>query len=217
MATPTKRVIAEGVLYELCGGVPSPSFPIKLPDIYDALENKLNSVFKIRHIDTTLPSGETMPEAAMIATYENVAVTSLGNGKAKALLPIVPISMPKNMGIYLVYDPKYPDNPFIPLLRGQLALLRVDELLNDLMGTIGYEPGNLAITFTKDITQFGVSAVTMDLCVFEISNYSETDSLPIPADYIDGIQGDLIKEFREVLPKTGIVNNFTNATQTPTK
>lgn len=171
----------------------------------------------MRFIDTTLPSGETMPESTMIATYEGIAVTSLGNGKSKATLPVVPITLPKNMGIYLVYDPKYPENPFIPLQRGQLALLRADELLNDLGGQIGYEPNGQTITFTKDLTSFNISSITTELCVLEIATFSSTDPLPIPADYQDFLETELYKEFYAVLPKTGVIDSYTNPTQVPPK
>ena len=118
------------------------------------------------------------------------------------------------MGIYLVYDPANPDNPFIPLQRGQISLLKVDGLLNDLMGQIGYEPKNQTITFTKDLTLFGVTNVTMELCVFDISNYSITQDLPIPADYIGRLVDELVSEFAPVSAETGMVNNFSNAGQT---
>jgi hypothetical protein len=212
----TKKIIAEQVLFRLAGGYPDTAFQIDERDVWKALEQKLNSLFKLKHFDTTLPSGETLPENTMIATYEGengVAVTSLGNGKSKAVLPINPISLPKNMGIYLVYDPAHPENPFIPLQRGQLSLLRADQLLNDLNGQIGYEPRNTDIIFTKDLTMFGINEVTMELCVFEISQYGVTDRLPVPSDYEDTLVNELVSDFAPVTPETATVNNFTTAKQ----
>lgn len=210
----TKKEISEMVLFKLSGGWPDVNFQTDERDIWDALDHKVNEIFKLHHFDTTLPSGETIPENTMIATYENNTVTSLGNGKSSVTLPITPISLPKSMGIYLVYDPANPDNPFIPLQRGQLSLLKVDSLLNDLMGQVGYEPKNQTITFTKDLTLFGVTNVTMELCIFDISNYSITQDLPIPADYIGRLEDELVNEFAPVSAETGVVNNFSNAGQT---
>lgn len=213
----TKKLISDSVLYKLAGGIPHASFPIHEEDIWNGIDSRVNALFKLKQFDTNLPNGETIPENTMLATYEGIAVTSLGNGKSKATLPIIPISLPKSVGIFLIYDPKNPDNPFIPLQRGQLALLKTDSLLNDLMGQIGYEPNNIQVTFTKDITMFGVNEVTMELCVFDISKYGINDMLPIPADYTDRIEDELIAEFSPVVAKTGIVNNFTNNTQEPPK
>jgi hypothetical protein len=208
----SKKLISDSVLYKLAGGIPMPGFPVQERDIWSAIDSKMNALFKIKHFDTTLPSGETIPENTMIATYENNTVTSFGE-VSKVSLPITPISFPKSMGIFLVYDPKFPDNPFIPLQRGQKSLLNADELLNDLNGQIGYEPKNNVLIFTKDITLFDITSVTMELCVFDTEGYSVTDPLPIPADMIDTIEGQLMEEFAPVLAKSGIVNNFVNPSQ----
>lgn len=209
----TKQVIAEQVMFRISGGYPDTAFQLDERDIYKATEQKINALFKLKHFDTTLPSGETLPDNTMIATYENITVTSTGNGKSTATLPINPISLPKNSGIVMIYDEKNPDNFFIPLQRTQLALLRADELLNDLMGQIGFEPKNNTIVFTKDITMYGINKVTMELCVFDMSTYGATDRLPIPADMQDVIIQELMKDFAPVQPEEAIVNNFSNAGQ----
>lgn len=214
----TKRIIAEMVLYKLYGGPPPTKAPVKYQDVYAALEHKVNTTFKMQHFSTTLASGETIPDGLAIATYENITVTSLGNGKAKSLLPVIPVSLIRNMGIFLVYSPDFPDNPFIPLMRGQTSLLKSDLLLNDLMGQVGYEPKNLEIIYTTDITSFGVDNVTMELIVFDMSRYNETDMLPIPSDYESQIEDELVQEFAPVLAKTGIVNPWSPINQNaPTK
>jgi hypothetical protein len=214
----SKKKISDAVLYKLAGGIPDSGFPIDERDIWKSLEDKVNALFKLRHFDTTLPSGETIPESTMIATYTGITVTANANNNTSyATLPITPISLPKNVGVFLVYDEDYPDFPFIPLQRGQKALLRTDELLNDVLGLIAYEPKNNRIVFNKDITLLGVTEVTMELCVFDISQYTATADLPIPADYEAQIEDELIKEFIWVNPEAAIVNNFTNANQLPAK
>ena len=213
----TKKVIAEQTLFRLAGGVWDTSFPVQEPDIYKAIEQKINGLFKLHQLDTNLPSGETIPEHAMIAVYENNTVTSV-NEWSTADLPIMPISLPKNMGIFLVYDPEFPDMPFIPILRGQTALLKTDKLLSDIMGQISYEPQNNKIKFNKDLTTLGITVVTMELLVFDISQYSETQNLPIPSDYQERIVNELVAQFSPVTPESGIVNPFTTANQNqPTK
>jgi len=209
----TKKEFSDMVLYKLAGGIPDGAFPIDERDIWDALDHKVNELFKLRHFDTTLPSGETIPENTMIATYEGVAVTSSGQ-QSKSTLPVTPISLPKNVGIFLIYDSEYPEYPFIPLQRGQRSLLRADALLNDTLGLISYEPKNNVVIYSKDLTLLGVTSVTMELCVFEISNYSITQDLPIPADYIGRLEDELVSEFAAVMAENGLVNNFTNAGQT---
>lgn len=209
----TKKEISDMVLYKLAGGVPDASFPVDERDIWDALDHKVNELFKLHQFDVTLASGETIPENTMIATYTGNTVTS-ANGKSTATLPIIPISLPKSMGIFLVYDPNNPDNPYIPIQRGQGALLKSDGLLNDLMGQIGYEPKNNQLVFSTDLTMFDVNEVTIELCVFDISQYSITQDLPIPADYIGRIEDELVREFAPIVAESGIVNPWTNLGQT---
>jgi hypothetical protein len=210
----TKKNFSDMILYKLAGGVPDANFPIDERDIWDALEHSVNETFKMQQFDTNLPSGETIPENTMIATYTGNAVTSLNNGKSFATLPVIPITLPKGVGIYMIYDPNNPDVPFIPLQRGQLSLLKVDTLLNDLMGQVGYEAKSSTVLFTKDITTFGITDVTMELCVFDMSGYGINDEMPIPADYIGKLEDELIAQFARVLPESGLVNNFTNLGQT---
>lgn len=210
----TKKIISDAVLYKLSGGVPDSGGAIDERDIWKALEQKINGLFKLKHFSETLPSGDTMPENTMIATYAGNTVTSTNNGKSTTPIAITPISLPKNMGIYLIYDPNNPDIMFIPLQRGVVSLLKVDTLLNDLGGQIGYEPKNNIITFTKDLTTLGITSVTQELCVFDMSQYSATAVLPIPADIENKIVEELVADFARVNPEIGLVNNFTNAGQT---
>jgi len=213
MPNTSKKMIAEQVCFRLYGGYPDTAAPVQYEDVYKAAEQKANALFKLKQFDTTLPSGETIPENTMIATYEDVAVTTFGVGKSKSTLPVTPISLPKNAGIFLVYDPERPDNPFIPVQRGQGAILKADTLLNDLMGLVWYEPKNNVLIYSKDLTMLGVSSVTMELCVLDFSEYGETDILPIPSDMEERLVTELYEMFSGVTPENGIVNNITTAEQ----
>lgn len=217
----TKRLIADMVLYKLAGGIPDASFPVNKLDIYDALEHKVNSMFKMQQFSVNLPSGGTIPENMALATYEDVAVTRTSNERSKCTLPIMPISLPRNAGINEIRPvlnlvdsgDRMLGNPIIPLQAGQAFLLQADKLLNDLLGQWGYEVNGKTIIFTKDLTTYGITKVDMKLIVFDISQYSETDELPIPSDYTQQIEDELVKEFAPVTPENGLVNNFTNANQ----
>lgn len=219
----TKKLISDNVLYRLAGGVPVPSFPIHEEDIWSSLDAKINAMFKMTQFNQTLPSGETIPDNLMIATYEDIAVTSVSN-YSKASLPIMPISLPRNAGINEIRpilnksgeDRTY-GNPMIPLLAGQHYLLQSDSLLNDLMGQFGYEPNGKTIKFTSDITTFGISTVQMKLVVFDMSQYGVTDTLPITPDMVEPIEKELLQEFAPVLAKSGFVSVWTNPSQVPIK
>lgn len=209
----SKKVLSDRVLYALAGGVPDGGYSVDERDVFKAIEQKVNALFKIKHFET-LKSGETIPEYAMIATYEDITVSSLTDiQQSEARFPVTPISLPKGMGVFLIYSPKYPNVSFIPIPRGQRSLLRTDELLNDMMGQFAYEPKNDRVLFNKDLTLFDIDTVTMELCVFDMSQYGITDPLPIPADYEEQIVTELIQQFAAVVAENGQINNFTNAGQ----
>lgn len=214
----TKKVISDQVLFRLAGGFPDSAFPVDERDIWKALEQKINGLFKLHQFDTNLPSGEMIPEGAMIGVYEGNTVVS-ENEVSYALVPVQPISLPKDMGIMLVYDPNYPDMPFIPLRRGQTALLRTDALLSDIMGQISYTPSHnmKRVYFNKDLTTLGIDEVTMELCIFDMSQYGINDALPVPADMEERLVNELYEQFSPVTPESAAVNNFTTAGQNQPK
>jgi hypothetical protein len=212
----TKKIISDQILLRLYGGYRDTNAPVDERDIWRALEELINTVLKSQHFSQTLPSGETIPENLMIGIYENVATISTTTGKSKAVLPITPISLPRNLGIYQIYDSQHPDSPFIPLLAGQKALLKTDALLSDLLGQVSYEPKGTTIIFNKDLPLYGISSITMELIVMDISLYGINDILPIPADYTAGIIEQLMTIFSAVVAEDAEVNPYTNAGQQTT-
>lgn len=182
----TKKIIADQVLFKIAGGYPSASFPIKDFDVIKAAEQKINADFKMTHFSQTLASGDTIPEHAMIATYENVAVTEYQSLRSIATLPVMPISLPRNMGIFEIFDPSFPNNLFIPLLPQQEILLRSQPLINDLLSQIGYTPSGNKVIFSKNLLLLNGSintTVTMRLLVMDFSTYGDDDALNLPPDY----------------------------------
>lgn len=217
----TKKILSEQVLFRLYGGDYDISSPVQFPDVYKAIEQIVNSMFKMEQFNSNLPSGETIPNGVMVATYTDVTVSGHGD-VSKATLPVFPISLPKNMGIFGIAPAMSLTSlqghfSFIPLMRGQKDLLRTDTLLNDLMGQIGYEPRNTDVVFTKNCTLLGITKVDMELLVMDISLYSETDILPIPASYEDDIVTALVNKFSPVQPETGQVNLLTSSGQNANK
>lgn len=159
---------------------------ISLNELKIACGNVINSLLKIEHFSVNEKLGEKIPNGSVLGWYENIAVTSLGNGKSKAVLPIKPLKLPRNMGVFAIY-PKYTtlggyeyDKEFIPLQMGQAGLLKSQPLLNDLMGQVGYENFGLDLIFTKDIKSlFPDVVLAMRLAIMDVSQYGDFDVLPI--------------------------------------
>ena len=117
-----------------------------------------------------------IPEA-LIATYTNIAVTN-ASSVYTCTLPAQPIAATGDMGIYEVFSDEL--NPFIPIPKQIMKVMQGTDLAV-LESKIGYfRSSNDKIRFTADPT---VTTVTMRLIINDISKYSDTDILPLPADY----------------------------------
>ncbi len=117
----------------------------------------------------------------MRSRYENIPVVKSGD-KSKATLPVKPMMLPRNMGVWSVYPSDDIENEFIPLQMGQSSLLRSQLLINDLLGQVGYEVRGLDVYFTKDITKPQGTTVDIEMAIMDISNYGDYDILPVPPE-----------------------------------
>lgn len=205
----TKRVIAEQVMFRIEGGYNDTASPIKYFDIFKAMEQKINADFKMQHFQMTLASGDTIPEFAMIATYDDITLSTYKNVKSICTLPVIPISLPRGMGVLEIYSPDYPNYLFIPLQAGQANLLRSQELINDLLGQIGYTPYGNKIIFEKNLLLMRLTTVSMRLLVMDFSTYSETDPLNLPPDYESMLVEYLISQFAPVQQGDKLVDVYT--------
>jgi hypothetical protein len=217
----TKKEISDNVLYKLAGGVPDAGFPVDERDIWSSMEDIVNKMLKGQQFTINLPSGGTIPENLLLATYEDVAVTRTSNERSKCTLPAIPVSLPRNAGVNEIRPvlnltdsgDRMLGNPIIPVQAGQTYLLQADKLLNDLMGQWGYEVNGSTVIFSKDLTVYDITKVDIKLVVFEIGSYTVNQDLPIPADWVSDLTDELVKEYAPVVPENGLVNNFTNANQ----
>ena len=150
----------------------------------------------------------------MTATYENIAVVPYGS-KSKAVLPAMPVRLPRNMGVFEINIPfSAPDTNttilFIPLQGGQISLIAGQKILSELLGHVGYEVRGSEVVFHKDITIDGIGEVNMRLILADIGIYGEYDTLPISTDMEMQIVEDLIKQFAPAPEADKASDNFSN-------
>lgn len=180
MAT-TKYKIAEQVVRLLNGGEIPVATKVKINEAKIAVEQVINKMLKMEFLNLNIPSAEMIPNGCSVATYENIEVVQFGT-RSKSTLPAMPLKLPRGIGVYQIFDPANMDCPFIPLEMGQYGLLKSQPLINDLLGWTGYEWYGKDIIYTKDLTQPDPITVSMRLIVLDISQYSDYDILPVPAD-----------------------------------
>jgi len=214
MAIPTKYLLAEQAFNLIEGGDPSVASSIEFDELKIACGNVINSMLKTEYLQVNAKLGETIANGSVVALYEGIEVTSY-NGKSKAVLPIKPIKLPRNMGIFAIY-PKYElrdnyelDKEFIPLQMGQGGLLKSQPMINDLMGQVGYENFGDTIVFTKDIkTMFPDVVVAMRLVIMDIDQYGDFDMLPI----LPEMQWEVVKEVYKLYSSQPLPDKLVDST-----
>lgn len=164
-------------------------------EIKVAIVQACNTMLKTDYLQINGKLGETIPNGSVLGLYENIPVTKYKN-KSACTLPIKPLKLPRNMGIWSVFDPNNPDHEYIPLQMGQWSMLQSQPMINNLLGYCGYENYGMQILFTKDLTSPDPSnptTVSMRLVILDIAQYGDFDPLPILPEMEFAIKVQVLK------------------------
>lgn len=214
MAVLTIYRLSEQALSLIEGGDPKAASSISLPEIKIACGQVINAILKTDYLTVNGSLNEVIPNGSVLGLYEGIEVIS-SNGKSQATLPIKPLKLPRNMGVWAVY-PKYTtssnydyDNEFIPLQMGQGALIKSQPLFNDLLGQVGYECFGEKLYFTKDIKSlFPDVVLAMRLAIMDIAQYGDYDMLPLPPEY----EWEVLKQVYQMYSTQPIPDKTVDAT-----
>lgn len=181
MAASTLYLIADECLRIISGGNIPDATKVDIAEIKLSVAEVCNSLLKIEHFQINGKIGEAIPNGTVLGLYENIPAVAYKN-VSKAVLPVKPIKLPRNMGLYSIFDPENPAMEYIPLQMGQWGLLQSQPLINDLLGQCGYENFGMEVLFTKDISgpdPDNPTLVSMRLAIMDASQYGDYDPLPI--------------------------------------
>jgi hypothetical protein len=196
MAT-TKKKIAEQV-QRLLKGNPIISARIHINDIKLLVEQVSNQLLKADHFSVNMPEGDTIPNNAMIFTYDNVPVTTYKTTKSKCTLPSMPISLPRNVGVLHVSKIDAIDEPFVPIPSSLYGIVKPQSLLGDLSGLIGYEVIGKDIIFTKNLPGISINSVFIRLVGVDLSQLTDYDMLPLSSD----MEAQVVQNVYNILVQT---------------
>lgn len=131
------------------------------------ISQAINSLFKIEIVN----GFET--ESA-IATYEEL---SKKDETHYVDLPISPVSLPKNQGIWRVYQTGCPWQPYVPIRSGDFDIMQ-GTATAFIEGHVGYYQDGMKIRFTQSVPE----KITLKLIVNDPGKAEGNDPLPIPRD-----------------------------------
>ena len=177
--------MSEQVMSMLEGGDSPGAAKFEREEIKRFIVQNINQVIKGQYLTEEMSGGEAIPDGTILGEYDNVAVESYKN-VSRATLPIMPIKLPLNMGIFHVGKTDNIINGFIPFQSGELQMIGEEPIISDILGQVGYEPRGKYLIFNTDITagdsDTAINEVYMLLAVKDLSLYGDWDMLPITAD-----------------------------------
>lgn len=192
MAT-TIYKISQEILQLLSGGNIPAATKISINEIKIAAGQVINQLLKVDYFQTNIKMGEMIPNGSVLGYYPDITVQQW-KGKSRVQLPIKPLKLPRDMGVWSVFPSGYPDREFIPIQMGQWSLLQSQPMINDLLGQVGRETYGDFIIFTKDLT-IPNETVTVDmrLVIMDISQYGDYDILPVLPEMEWTIKAEVLK------------------------
>ena len=157
-----------------------------------------------------LQNGANTYSNQTLGNIEEVVGTSNSSADlGKAVLPAMPISLPKNMGVWKVYDPDKPFEAYIPINSSQYEILggiyhsKTSSILS--VKTCYEIFDNKTLYFNKAANDLP-EEVAIQLLVVDPSVLGEADILPIPADK----EEEVVVRVLELLGATGQPDENTN-------
>jgi len=180
MAT-TKKKIAEQV-QRLLKGNPIIQARVHINDIKLLIEQLANQMLKADYLAVNMPEGDSLPSNCMIFTYDNISVSTYKTTLSKCTLPSIPLSLPRNMGVFHISKTDSINEPFVPIPSGMYGIIQPQNLLGDLSGLIGYEVYGKDVIFTKNLPGLGINSVFIRLIGVDLGSLTDYDLLPLSSD-----------------------------------
>lgn len=207
MATTIGR-LTEQIQRILTGGDATVDNQITFAEIKLLVGQVTNKLLKIERFNVLINEGDYGVPSCIIATYDNIPVATY-KSKSRSILPVVPMSLPRNMGVWAITPTTDLDNLFIPIPSGTFGLLKKIDVEKDLLGQIGYEVDGLNVVYTSDIRNAptSITSVCMKLLVTDPTALGDYDILPIPADMEQDVITQVIQILSTYQPKDDSVDN----------
>jgi len=175
----TLYIISEEILRILNAGFPSIRSRVLISEIKLHVAQVANALLKAEYLNITMTlEGGSIPDGAMVATYEGLECLRGDGFTTKVPLPATPMMLPEKMGVYAVYPSGRPDKAFIPVLIDIIYQLNDTQLFSPL-NCILYTFDNRNIIIYGDLLGMNIPSVDVRLCVSDISNMGDNDPLPI--------------------------------------
>lgn len=172
-------------------------------DVIDAreiklvLEQSINKVLKLQVAESFKAGFVDVPRCNLIE-YPCSVVSEPANSRSYITLPVIPLTLPLDMGIWSIYATSAAATPYIPIPAQDVLVfgtISSGTNLSYLEGQVGYYVQGKKVYFTKDITlsaNGSISTVNAVILASNFDQYTDTELLPISPEVVTAVINEVL-------------------------
>jgi hypothetical protein len=158
----------------------NPSDVIDIREVMLLVSQAINKILKLEVAESFKAGLVDIPKCSLIQ-YTASVTADAPNNRSSITLPVIPLTLPLDMGIWSISASGAAMTPYIPI-PSQDVLVFQGANLKFLEGQIGYYVQGKKVFFTKDLTLAGngsISSVIINILASDFSQFGDNDMLPI--------------------------------------
>jgi hypothetical protein len=194
MAT-TKNILSEQIqrIYARFIDKGNESDVIDIREIKLLVNQSINKVLKLQVAESFKAGLIDVPKCNLVE-YTCAVTSQSGNSRAFITLPVIPINLPMDMGIWSIAASNAAMTPYIPIPAQDVIVFQGTNL-SALEQQVGYYMQGKRVYFTKDITTVAngsITSVIVNLLVSDFSTQGDNDLLLISPEVENSIMEDVL-------------------------
>lgn len=194
MAT-TKAILSEQIqrIYSRFIDKGNESDVIDIREIKLLVNQSINKVLKLQVAESFKAGLIDVPKCNLVE-YTCAVTSQSGNSRAYITLPVIPINLPMDMGIWSIAATNAAMTPYIPIPAQDVIVFQGTNL-SALEQQVGYYMQGKKVYFTKDITTVAngsITSVIVNLLVSDFSTQGDNDLLLISPEVENSIMEDVL-------------------------
>lgn len=158
----------------------NPSDVIDIREVMLLVSQAINKILKLEVAESFKAGLVDIPKCSLIQ-YTASVTADAPNNRSFITLPVIPLTLPLDMGIWNIAASNAAMTPYIPI-PSQDVLVFQGANLSYLEGQTGYYVQGKKVFFTKDLTLAGngsISSVIINILASDFSQFADNDMLPI--------------------------------------
>jgi hypothetical protein len=158
----------------------NPSDVIDIREVMLLVSQAINKILKLEVAESFKAGLVDVPKCSLIQ-YTASVTADAPNNRSFITLPVIPLTLPLDMGIWSISASNAAMTPYIPI-PAQDVLVFQGANLSYLEGQTGYYVQGKKVFFTKDLTLAGngsISSVIINILASDFSQFADNDMLPI--------------------------------------